>query len=56
MDWSNLRGIALEEPKKPPLDFKLLEYRIVYIVREELKDFIEQVKIETNPYGEWLVL
>ncbi len=56
MDWNSLRGSALKEPKKNPLDFKLLEYRIIYIVREELKEFLNDITIEENIYGEWLVI
>ena len=57
MDWSNLRRKALEEPKKEQLNFKLLEYRIMFLVRHELKDFINDVKIEeSNKYGKWIVL
>ena len=44
MDWSNLRGKALETPKKEQLNFKILEYRIMYLVRDELKEFIKDVK------------
>lgn len=53
MDWSNLRGKALEKPKKDNLDLKLLEYRIIYIVREELKEFAPLINIDNNSCGNW---
>jgi hypothetical protein len=57
MDWSNLRGKALEAPKKKPLDFKLLEYRIMFLVRHELEEFIKSIKIsKSNKYGDWVML
>tara|TARA_B100000683_G_C12297654_1_gene476752 strand:- start:123 stop:293 length:171 start_codon:yes stop_codon:yes gene_type:complete len=56
MDWNSLRGSALEGPKKNPLDLKLLEYRILYIVREELKDLLDQIQIKDNLFGKWIVL
>jgi|TARA_B100000925_G_C21735699_1_gene357043 hypothetical protein len=57
MDWSNLRGKALETPKKEQLNFKILEYRIMYLVRQELKEFIKEVKIEdNNEFGKWVIL
>lgn len=57
MDWSNLRGKALEEPKKEQLNFKLLEYRIMFLVRRELKDFIKDIKIsDSNKFGKWIIL
>jgi len=56
MDWSNLRGKALETPKKEQLNFKILEYRIMYLVRDELKEFIKDVKITDNKFGKWVIL
>ena len=56
MDWSNLRGKALETQKKEQLNFKILEYRIMYLVRDELKEFIKDVKINDNKFGKWVIL
>lgn len=57
MDWSNLRGKALELPKKKPLDFRLLEFRILFIVRLELGDCIDSIKISNNnKMGRWNVI
>tara|TARA_B100001057_G_C22372841_1_gene765368 strand:+ start:167 stop:337 length:171 start_codon:yes stop_codon:yes gene_type:complete len=53
MDWSNLRGKALEKPKKDNLNLKLLEFRIINIVREELKEFNSLINIDKNKYGKW---
>ena len=53
MDWSNLRGKALEKPKKDNLDLKLLEYRIINIVRQELKDFAPLINVDNNNFGRW---
>lgn len=53
MNWDNLRGSALEKPKKPPLNIKLLEYRIMFVIREELKNYISQIKIDNNKFGKW---
>jgi hypothetical protein len=56
MDWSNLRGKALETPKKEQLNFKILEYRIIFLVRHELKNFINDVNIKDNKFGNWEIL
>ena len=57
MEWDNLRGTALTKPQKTKLDTKKLEYRIHYIVREELKDYIDFVKItRDNQYGNWNII
>jgi len=48
MNWDNLRGAALEKRKKQPLNIKLLEYRIMFIIREELKNYIAQINISNN--------
>jgi hypothetical protein len=53
MNWDNLRGAALEKPKKQPLNIKLLEYRIMFIIREELKNYIAQINISNNKFGKW---
>jgi len=53
MNWDNLRGAALEKPKKQPLNIKLLEYRIMFIIRKELKNYIDQIKIANNKFGKW---
>lgn len=56
MDWSNLKGKALDIPKKRPLNYKLLEYRIIFIVRKELKDYIDFIQIKNNKMGQWEVI
>ena len=56
MDWSNLKGKALDIPKKRPLNYKLLEYRIINIVRQELKDYIDFKQIKNNKIGQWEVI
>lgn len=56
MDWSNLKGKALDIPKKRPLNYKLLEYRIINIVRQELKDYIDFIQIKNNKIGQWEVI
>jgi len=56
MDWSNLKGKALDMPEKKPLNYKLLEYRILFIIRKELEDFIEFIKIKNNKMGRWEVI
>ena len=56
MDWSNLKGKALDVPEKKPLNYKLLEYRIMFIVRKELEDFIDFIKIKNNKMGRWEVI
>ena len=53
MNWENLRGAALEKPKKVPLNIKLLEYRIMYLIRQELKEYIDLIKISNNNFGRW---
>ena len=53
MDWSNLRGTALEKPVKDALDLTLLEYRIMYIVRQELNEFVDYIKINNISCGKW---
>jgi hypothetical protein len=56
MDWSNLKGKALDVPKKNPLNYKLLEYRIMFIVRKEFEEFIEFIQIKNNKMGRWEVI
>lgn len=57
MDWNNLRGTALDKPKKDKLDIKMLEYRIHFVVREELKENIEKIGIKSsNQYGKWEII
>ena len=56
MDWSNWKGTALDIPKKRPLNYKLLEYRIINIVRQELKDYIDFIQIKNNKIGQWEVI
>ena len=57
MDWNNSRGIALHKPQKKKLDNKLLDYRILLVVRNELKEYIEDIKIEElNNYGKWEII
>tara|TARA_B100000925_G_C22000778_1_gene471189 strand:+ start:1840 stop:2013 length:174 start_codon:yes stop_codon:yes gene_type:complete len=57
MDWNISRGTALEKPKKDKLDIKRLEYRIQYIVREQLKEYIDSIKISyDNNYGKWEII
>lgn len=57
MDWNVLRGTAVDKPKKDKLDLKRLEYRIQYLVREELKEYINSIRIEdTNQYGKWDII
>ncbi len=57
MDWNISRGTALEKPKKDKLDIKRLEYRIQYIVREQLKEYIDSIKISyANNYGKWEII
>ena len=53
MNWEDLRGAALEKPKKVPLNIKLLEYRIMYLIRQELKEYIDLIKIPNNNFGRW---
>tara|TARA_B100000401_G_scaffold438231_1_gene385979 strand:- start:1945 stop:2127 length:183 start_codon:yes stop_codon:yes gene_type:complete len=53
MNWDNLRGSALEKPQKKQIDLKLLEYRIMFIIREEFKDYINLVQLSNNKFGKW---
>ena len=54
MDWRNLRGQALNKPKKKTLDLFKLEFRINIIVNKEFEEFMEQLKIKENKYGGWI--
>ena len=57
MDWNNLRGTALSKPQKLKLDIKRLEYRIHFIVREELKEYIDDIRIsDDNIFGQWNII
>lgn len=56
MNWNNLRGVALDKPQKPALNIRLLEYRIMFIIRQELKDYIPYVQITNNKYGKWDII
>lgn len=55
MDWSSLRGSAIGQEVKPPLDTKLLEYKIYYIVDMELKHHIGKIRLDNNSYGKWII-
>jgi hypothetical protein len=54
MDWDNLRGSAIGQTNKPPLNIKLLEYKIYQIVNMDLEPFISKVNISNNSYGKWI--
>ncbi len=54
MDWRNLRGRALNIPKKKKLDLFKLDFRIIYVVNKEFEEFIDQLNIKNNKYGEWI--
>jgi hypothetical protein len=56
MDWTNLLGKALNKPKKKILNLNKLEYRILYIVNKEFEEFIEDIKINNNKFGKWVIL
>ena len=53
MNWDNLRGSAVEKPHKKQLNLKLLEYRIMFIIREEFADYIDLVQLSNNKFGKW---
>ena len=55
MDWNTLRGSAIDQETKPPLDIKLLEFKIYYIVDLELTTHIPNINIAGNTYGKWIV-
>jgi hypothetical protein len=54
MKWS--RGQALSKPIKNNLDLKKLDYKIIFLIRIELKDFLNEIKIVNNKYGNWDII
>lgn len=54
MKWS--RGQALSKPIKSNLDLKKLDYKIIFLIRIELKDFLKEIKITNNKYGNWDII
>jgi hypothetical protein len=53
MNWGENRGTALDKPSKNNINIRLIEYRILYIVKTDLKMFHEKININ-NIYGKWL--
>ena len=55
MNWGENRGTALDKPSKNNINIRLIEYRILYIVKTDLKMFREKTNININNiYGKWL--
>ena len=54
MKWN--RGQALNKPIKNNLDLKKLDYKITFIIRIELKNFLNDIKIKDNKFGNWDII
>ena len=53
MDWSNLRGTAINNPPPKERDLDLIEYKIEVIINKELEDYISKLQIKDNQYCKW---
>ena len=55
MDWSNLRGTAINNP--PPLkrDLDLVKYKIVIVNNKELYSYKKKIKVVDNNFGKWII-
>ena len=55
MNWGENRGTALDKPSKDNINIRFIEYRILYIVKTDLKMFSDKTNININNiYGKWL--
>ena len=55
MDWSNLRGKAINNPPPIKRDLDLVQYKIVVVINKELDNYKTKVKIKENKYGKWII-
>ena len=55
MDWSNLRGRAIDNTPPERRDLDLINYKIIIVINKELEPYKKSIKIKNNNYGKWII-
>ncbi len=55
MDWSNLRGTAINNPPPSKRDLNLVKYKIVIVINKELDIYKNKIKVQNNKFGKWII-
>ena len=55
MDWSNLRGTAINNPPPKKRDLDLVKYKIMLVIDKELNEYKDKIKVLNNNYGQWII-
>ena len=55
MNWSLLRGTAINNTTPPERDLNLIDYKIIIIINDELSKYQNKIKLKDNKYGTWVI-
>ena len=55
MDWSNLRGTAINNPPPKERDLDLIDYKIIIIIDKEMQQYKDAIVVKNNNFGKWII-